>query len=93
MAGIDGIKNKIHPGEPQNKDLYHSHPEEIKHIPTVARSLREALESLNEDREFLLAGNVFTNQQIDDYIKLKMAEVEKYEQMPHPIEFELYYNN
>ncbi len=93
MAGIDGIKNKIHPGEPQNKDLYHSAPEELIGIPTVARSLREALENLNSDREFLLAGNVFTNKQIDDYIALKMTEVEKYEQMPHPIEFAMYYNN
>ena len=93
MAGIDGIKNKIHPGEPQNKDLYHSSPDELKGIPTVARSLREALESLDKDRDFLLAGNVFTNQQIDSYIKLKMAEVERYEQIPHPVEFDLYYNN
>ncbi len=93
MAGIDGIKNKIHPGEPQNKDLYHSSPEELAGIPTVARSLREALEELDKDRDFLIAGNVFTNKQIDDYIAIKMQEVERYEQIPHPVEFELYYNS
>lgn len=93
MAGLDGIKNKIHPGEPRNKDLYHLSDREQKRIPTVARSLREALNSLDKDRKFLLAGGVFTNEQIDAYIKLKMQEVEKYEQIPHAIEFEMYYNN
>lgn len=93
MAGIDGIKNKIHPGEPKNQDLYHSSEKELKKIPTVARSLREALLALDKDREFLLAGDVFTNEQIDSYIDLKLKEVERYEQMPHPIEFEMYYNS
>jgi glutamine synthetase len=62
-------------------------------IPTVARSLRDALAELDKDREFLLKGNVFTNEQIDAYIELKLKEADKYEQMPHPIEFEMYYNN
>ena len=93
MAGLDGVKNKIHPGEPKNKDLYHLPEKELKKIPTVSRSLREALGALDKDREFLLAGNVFTNNQIDAYIALKMQEVERYEQMPHPVEFEMYYNN
>jgi len=93
MAGIDGIKNKIHPGEPKNQDLYHSSEKELKKIPTVARSLREALSALDKDREFLLQGNVFTDEQIDAYIDLKLKEVERYEQMPHPVEFEMYYNN
>ncbi len=93
MAGLDGIKNKIHPGEPNNQDLYHLPEKELKKIPTVSRSLRDALTALNKDRDFLLAGNVFTNDQIDAYIELKMKEVERYEQMPHPIEFEMYYNN
>jgi len=93
MAGLDGIKNKIHPGEPKNKDLYHLPEKELKKIPTVSRSLRDALNSLDRDREFLLAGGVFTNEQIDAYIELKMKEVERYEQMPHPVEFEMYYNN
>jgi len=93
MAGLDGVKNKIHPGEPRNKDLYHLPEKELKKIPTVSRSLRDALIALDKDREFLLAGNVFTNDQIDAYISLKMKEVERYEQMPHPVEFEMYYNN
>ncbi len=93
MAGLDGIKNKIHPGEPKNQDLYHSSEKELKKIPTVSRSLREALQALDKDRDFLLAGGVFTDEQIDAYIELKTKEVERYEQMPHPIEFEMYYNN
>jgi glutamine synthetase len=93
MAGIDGIKNKIHPGEPRNQDLYHLSDKELKKIPTVARSLRDALTALDKDREFLLEGDVFTNEQIDAYIELKLKEVERYEQIPHPVEFELYYNN
>jgi len=92
MAGLDGIKNKIHPGDPRNQDLYHLPAKDLKKIPTVARSLREALAALDKDREFLLAGNVFTNEQIDAYIELKTAEVDRYEQIPHPIEFEMYYN-
>ena len=92
MAGLDGIKNKIHPGDPRNQDLYHLPEKELKKIPTVARSLREALTALDKDREFLLAGGVFTNEQIDAYIELKTAEVNRYEQIPHPVEFEMYYN-
>lgn len=93
MAGIDGIKNKIHPGDPRNQDLYHLPEKDLKKIPTVARSLREALTCLDKDRDFLTAGGVFTEEQIDAYIDLKIQEVEKYEQVPHPIEFEMYYNN
>ena len=93
MAGLDGIKNKIHPGEPKNQDLYHLSEKELKKIPTVSRSLRDALGSLDKDRDFLLAGGVFTNEQIDAYIELKMKEVERCEQIPHPVEFEMYYNS
>ncbi len=93
MAGLDGIKNKIHPGEPKNQDLYHLSEKELKKIPTVSRSLRDALHALDKDRAFLLEGGVFTNEQIDAYISLKMKEVERYEQIPHPVEFEMYYNN
>lgn len=93
MAGLDGIKNKIHPGEPKNQDLYHSSEKELKKIPTVSRSLRDALNALDKDRAFLLEGGVFTNDQIDAYIELKMKEVERYEQIPHPVEFEMYYNS
>lgn len=93
MAGLDGIKNKIHPGDPRNQDLYHLPAKDLKKIPTVARSLRDALHALDKDREFLLQGGVFTNEQIDAYINLKEEEADRYEQMPHPIEFEMYYNN
>ena len=93
MAGLDGIKNKIHPGEPKNQDLYHCSKQELAEIPTVATSLREALTALDRDRDFLLVGDVFTNSQIDAYIELKLKEAERYEQMPHPVEFEMYYNN
>ncbi len=92
MAGIDGIKNKIHPGEPMDKDLYELPPEELKGIPTVAGSLREAIEALDKDRDFLKAGGVFDDDQIDAYIELKMEEVIRFEHTPHPVEFELYYS-
>ena len=93
MAGLDGIKNKIHPGDPRNQDLYHLSDRELRKIPTVSRSLREALQALDKDRKFLLEGDVFTNDQIDAYIELKMQEVDRYEQIPHAVEFEMYYNN
>jgi glutamine synthetase len=93
MAGLDGIQNKIHPGDADNRDLYELSAKELKKIPTVAGSLKEALNALNKDREYLTKGGVFTDEQIDAYIGLKMKEVEKYEQMPHPLEFEMYYNN
>ena len=93
MAGIDGILNKIHPGEAMDKDLYHLPPEELKHIPTVCGSLREALENLDKDREFLTKGGVFTDDLIDSYIALKYEEVYNYEHTPHPVEFDMYYSN
>ena len=92
MAGLDGIKNKIHPGEPMDKDLYELPPEELKLIPTVCGSLRQALEELDKDRDFLLAGDVFANDMIDSYIDLKMTEVIRFEHTPHPVEFEMYYS-
>jgi glutamine synthetase len=92
MAGLDGIKNKIHPGDPMDKDLYELPKEELKLIPTVCGSLREACESLDADREFLKAGGVFVDDQIDSYIELKMTEVIKFEHTPHPIEYEMYYS-
>ena len=92
MAGVDGIKNKIHPGDPMDKDLYELPPEELKQIPTVCGSLREALESLDRDRDFLKAGGVFDDDQIDSYIDLKMTEVIKFEHTPHPVEYEMYYS-
>ncbi len=92
MAGLDGIANKIHPGEAMDKNLYDLPPEELKEIPTVCGSLREALEHLNKNRAFLKKGGVFTDDQIDAYITLKMAEVEEWEMTPHPIEFKNYYS-
>lgn len=91
MAGLDGIENKIHPGEAMDKDLYDLPPEELKDIPTVSRNLREALENLDADRAFLKKGNVMDDDQIDAYIALKMEEVSRIEHHPHPVEFELYY--
>ena len=92
MAGLDGIENKIHPGEPMDKDLYHLPPEELKQIPTVCGSLREALASLDADRAFLKKGGVFADDFIDAYIDLKMEEVYAFEHAPHPIEFKMYYS-
>ncbi|WP_062202649.1 type I glutamate--ammonia ligase [Aureimonas sp. AU12] len=92
MAGLDGIKNKIHPGAAMDKDLYDLPPEELKQIPTVCRSLREALESLDADRDFLKAGGVFDDDQIDAFIELKMVEVLRFEMTPHPVEFDMYYS-
>jgi len=92
MAGLDGIENKIHPGDAMDKDLYALPAEELLGVPTVAGSLREALASLNEDREFLKKGDVFTDDQISAYIELKMEEVHRMELAPHPVEFEMYYS-
>ncbi|MDD2833403.1 MAG: type I glutamate--ammonia ligase [Methylotenera sp.] len=92
MAGLDGVQNKIHPGEPATKDLYHLPPEEDAQIPTVCASLEQALEALDKDREFLTKGGVFTNEWIDAYIDLKMEEVNKVRITPHPAEFSLYYS-
>jgi glutamine synthetase len=92
MAGLDGIENKIHPGDAMDKNLYDLPPEELKGVPTVAGSLREALDALDKDREFLKKGGVFTDDQIDSYITLKMEEVYKLEHTPCPVEFQMYYS-
>ncbi len=92
MAGLDGIKNKIHPGEAMDKDLYDLPAEEAAEIPTVAESLQQALQALDEDREFLTAGGVFSDDFIDSYITLKSKEVEQINMTTHPLEFELYYS-
>ncbi len=93
MAGLDGIENKIHPGDAMDKNLYDLPPEELKDIPTVAGSLREAINALNNDRAFLKKGDVFTDEQLDAYIDLKMEELLKWETTPSPIEFKMYYSN
>ncbi len=92
MAGLDGIQNKIHPGDAMDKDLYDLPPEEEKAIPQVAFSFDEALKALDEDREFLTRGGVFTDDMIDAYIDLKMEEVTRLRMSTHPVEFDMYYS-
>ncbi|MEJ2117796.1 MAG: type I glutamate--ammonia ligase [Alphaproteobacteria bacterium] len=92
MAGIDGIVNRIHPGDPMDKNLYDLPADELKNIPTVCGSLDEALEELDKDREFLKQGGVFTDDTIDAYIELKTEESDRFRMMPHPVEFDLYYS-
>jgi glutamine synthetase len=92
MAGLDGIQNKIHPGDPADKNLYDLPPEEDKLIPTVCASLDEALAALDADREFLTRGGVFTNEWIDAYIDLKMNDVTRSRMNVHPVEFDMYYS-
>lgn len=92
MAGLDGIRNKIDPGEAMDKNLYDLPPEELEGIPTVCGSLREALEALDSDKDFLLVGDVFTKDQIDGYMELKWEEVFTFEHTPHPAEYQMYYS-
>ena len=92
MAGLDGIRNKIDPGSPLDKDLYDLEPEEAKDIPTVCHSLDQALDCLDADRDFLKAGGVFDDDLIDAYIRLKMTEVTRFRMSTHPVEFDMYYS-
>jgi glutamine synthetase len=92
MAGLDGVENKIHPGEAATKDLYHLPPEEDAKIPTVCSSLEMALENLDKDRAFLSKGGVFTDAYIDAYIELKMQDVQRMRMTTHPAEFDMYYS-
>jgi len=92
MAGLDGIQNKIDPGEPMEKDMYDLPPEEEQDIPTVCSSLEQAIEALDSDREFLTAGGVFTDDMIDGYIELKMDEINRFRMTTHPVEFDMYYS-
>jgi glutamine synthetase len=92
MAGLDGIKNKIDPGKPADVDLYELSPEEESKLLLVSNSLDMSLDNLNKDREFLIQGDVFTNDLIDSYIELKMKEVTKIRQAVHPLEFDMYYS-
>ena len=92
MAGLDGILNKIHPGDAMDKDLYDLPAEEAANIPKVAASFEEALEALDNDRDFLKAGGVFTDDVIDGFIDLKMEEVTQLRMSTHPVEFDLYYS-
>ena len=92
MAGLDGVQNKIHPGDPADKNLYDLPPEEDAKIPTVCASLEEAVAALDADREFLTRGGVFSNDMIDAYIDLKMAEITRLRMTSHPVEFDMYYS-
>ncbi|HRM94957.1 MAG TPA: type I glutamate--ammonia ligase, partial [Alicycliphilus sp.] len=92
MAGLDGVENKIHPGEAATKDLYHLPPEEDKLVPTVCHSLDQALEALDKDRGFLTKGGVFSDNMLDAYIELKMGEVQRFRMAPHPVEYDMYYS-
>ena len=92
MAGLDGVQNKIHPGDAADKDLYDLPAEEAAAIPQVCGSLREALDNLDKDREFLTQGGVFTDDMIDAYIDLKMQDVYRVEHTTHPVEFDMYYS-
>jgi glutamine synthetase len=92
MAGLDGIQNKIDPGDAMDKDLYDLPPEEEKAIPTVCNALDQALAALDSDRKFLTVGGVFTDDMIDGYIDLKMSEVTRLRMTTHPVEFDMYYS-
>ncbi|MGJ7385126.1 type I glutamate--ammonia ligase, partial [Morganella morganii] len=92
MAGLDGIINKIHPGDAMDKNLYDLPPEEAKEIPTVAPSLGDALDALAADHEFLVRGGVFTEDAINTYIDLLRADVQRLNMTPHPVEFDMYYS-
>ncbi|HLU79571.1 MAG TPA: type I glutamate--ammonia ligase [Burkholderiaceae bacterium] len=92
MAGLDGVQNKIHPGDPADKNLYDLPPEEDAQIPTVCASLEQAIEALDSDREFLTRGGVFSNEMLDAYIELKQAEITRLRMTTHPVEFDMYYS-
>ncbi|UZK66112.1 type I glutamate--ammonia ligase [Sphingomonas sp. M1-B02] len=93
MAGLDGIQNKIHPGEPMDKNLYDLPPAELEQVPTVCGSLREALDSLEADMDYLLKGDVFTRDQVEAYIEIKRADVARWEMTPSPVEYDMYYSS
>jgi len=92
MAGLDGVQNKIHPGDPIDKNLYDLPPEEAAKVPHVCHSLDQALENLDKDRAFLTKGGVFSDDMIDAYIELKMEEVTRFRMTTHPVEFDMYYS-
>ena len=93
MAGLDGVINRIDPGEPLDKDIYDMEPEELKNVPSTPGSLQEALKALENDHEYLLKGDVFTEDVIETWIKYKMdKEVKPMALQPHPFEFGLYYD-
>jgi len=92
LAGLDGVQNKIHPGDPIDKNLYDLPPEEAKKVPNVCSSLEQALSELNKDRAFLTKGGVFSDDMLDAYIDLKMEEVTMFRMTTHPVEYAMYYS-
>jgi len=92
MAGLDGIENRIHPGDPMDKNLYDLPPAELAQVPTVCGSLREALNALEADHDFLIKGDVFTTDQIEAYMEIRWAEQLRWETTPSPVEFDMYYS-
>ncbi len=93
LAGLDGIRNKIHPGEAMERNLYELSEEEASHIPTVCSSLQEALDTMSKNRDFLKVGDVFTDDVIDSYIEMKRKEIQRLSKIPHPVEFDMYYSS
>jgi glutamine synthetase len=93
MAGLDGVQNKIHPGDPIDKNLYDLPPSQAKKVPNVCSSLDMALEYLDKGRAFLTKGGVFSDAMIDAYIALKMEEVTRFRMTTHPVEFDMYYSS
>jgi len=92
MAGLDGVQNKIHPGDPIDKNLYDLPPEQAKDVPHPCASLDEALAHLDKDRGFLTKGGVFSDDMLDAYIALKEEEVTRFRMTTHPVEFDMYYS-
>ena len=92
MAGLDGVKKKIHPGEAADKDLYHLPPKELAKIPTVCGSLEQAIKALEDDNDFLTKGDVFTKDMIESYLDLKKEEWDRFRMAPHPVEYDMYYS-
>jgi glutamine synthetase len=93
MAGLDGVQNKIHPGDPIDKDMYHLPPEEAAKVPQVCASLEEALECLKKDHAFLTKGGVFDEDTLEAYIALKTDELTRFRMTTHPVEFDMYYSS
>jgi len=92
MAGLDGVQNKIHPGDPIDKDMYHLPPEEAAKVPHVCASLEEALGKLRDDHAFLTRGGVFSEDFLDSYVELKEQELTRFRMTTHPVEFDMYYS-
>ncbi len=93
MAGLDGVQNKIHPGDPIDKNLYDLPPAQAKKVQNVCSSLDMAIDHMNRDREFLTKGGVFSDDMLDAYCALKMEEITRFRMTTHPVEFDMYYSS